>query len=253
MNAIAENIQSIELIFIIRLSYITKIVVIRESKKMKHLVLLYCFLLAARVLAQAQAPCAPPDGFKDAPHPSIAPAEQLVSHTEQVVIAQSKSVISAVMNKPLEKTIAKSNSLPGVSGDYMLTKGSYGEIGSRRIVCLTDGTTTEEEALAREDSSTAGHFRYIVWNYTTPKARPVSYGVGDFKTVQQDPGHTLVTWTYSFKLKDDTFPGEFGSLGRWLFRVDFLDRDYAAMMRGVLQSYKEAAEQIPATSPQAQQ
>ena len=64
-----------------------------------------------------------------APHPSIDPTEQLVSHTEEVVIAQPMPVVSAVMNKPLEKTILKSNSLPGVSGDYMLTKGPYGEVG----------------------------------------------------------------------------------------------------------------------------
>lgn len=133
----------------------------------------------------------------------------------------------------------------------MLTKGPYGKGGSRRIVCLTDGTSTEEEALEREDSSTSGHFRYIVWNYTTPKARPISYGIGDFKTVQQDPGHTRVTWTYSFKLKGDTFPGELGALGRWLFKVDFLERDYAVMMKGVLRGYQEAAEQLSFVSSSA--
>jgi hypothetical protein len=57
-----------------------------------------------------------------------------------------------------------------------------------------------------------------------------------------DDAHTRVTWTYSFQLKDDVFPGELGALGRWLFRVGFLDREYAAMMRGVLDGYKTAAE-----------
>lgn len=216
-----------------------------------HLALFVCLLFATRVLAEGQTPCSPPVGFRNAPHPSIDPAEQLVSHTEEVVIARPMSVVSAAMRKPLEKTILKSNSLPGVSGDYMLTKGLYGEAGSRRIVCLTDGTSTEEEALEREDSPTSGHFRYIVWNYTTPKARPISYGVGDFKTIQQDPGHTRVTWTYSFKLKSDTFPGEFGALGRWLFRVNFLERDYAAMMKGVLRGYQEGAEQMSSVSSSA--
>ena len=214
-----------------------------------HFALSLWLLFATGVLAEGQTPCAPPLGFRDAPHPSIDPAEQLVSHTEEVVIARPMSVVSAVMNKPLEKTILKSNSLPGVSGDYMLTKGPYGEVGSRRIVCLTDGTSTEEEALQREDSPSSRHFRYIVWNYTTPKARPISYGVGDFKTVQQDPEHTRVTWTYTFKLKSDTFPGELGALGRWLFKVDFLERDYAAMMKGVLRGYQEAAEKLPSVSP----
>jgi hypothetical protein len=192
--------------------------------------------------------CTPPSNFRDAPHPAIAPAEQLVSHTEEIVISRSLSVVSAAMNKPLDKTIRKSDSLPGVSGDYMLTKGVFGSPGSKHIVCLTDGGSTEEEALEREDSPTASHFRYIVWNYSTPKAKPVAYGVGEFRIVQLDAGHTRITWTYSFKLKEDTFPGDLGGLGRWLFKVGFLDRDYAALMKSVLRGYQEAAEEQPAVS-----
>jgi hypothetical protein len=58
-----------------------------------------------------------------------------------------------------------------------------------------------------------------------------------------------VTWTYSFKLKDDVFPGNLGGLGRFLFRVGFLDRDYAAMMRGVLGGYKTTAEEQSGSPP----
>lgn len=208
------------------------------DRSVRLMALLFCTLR----LGHAAPPCTPPPGFHDEPHPAIAPAEQLVSHTEQIVIARPYSTVSAAMNKPLEKTILRSDSLPGVSGHYMLTKGAFGAPGSRRIVCLTDGTTTEEEALEREDSPTAGHFRYVVWNYTTPKARPIAYGVGEFRTVQLDAGHTRITWIYTFKLKEDAFPGELGALGRWLFKVAFLDRDYAAMMHGVLRGYQEAAE-----------
>jgi hypothetical protein len=103
----------------------------------------------------------------------------------------------------------------------------------------------EEQALERDGTATSGRFRYIVWNYTTPKERPVAYGVGEFRTVQIASAHTRITWTYSFKLKDDVFPGYLGALGRWLFRVGFLDRDYAAMMRGVLDGYKTTAEAHP--------
>ena len=188
------------------------------------------------------ASCGPPAGFKDGPHPVIASPDQLVSHTEVTVISRPFSVVMDAMNKPLEKTINKSDSLPGVSGEYMLTKGEFGAAGSRHIVCLTDGTSTEEEALERDDEATSSHFKYIVWSYTTPKAKPISYGVGEFRTVQVDPGHTRITWTYSFKLKDDVFPGEFGALGRWLFRVRFLDREYADMMKDVLSGYKQDAE-----------
>jgi hypothetical protein len=146
------------------------------------------------------------------------------------------------MNKPLEKTINKSDSLPGVSGDYMLTQGDFGAPGSRHIVCLTDGTSTVEEALEHEDGPAGSHFRYIVWNYTTPKAKPIAYGVGEFRTVPLDSAHTRITWTYSFKLKEDVFPGELGAFGQWLFRVYFLDREYAAMMKSVLAGYKQDAE-----------
>jgi hypothetical protein len=188
--------------------------------------------------------CAPPIGFQDVPHPAIAP-DELVAHTEEIVIPRPFSVVSAAMNKPLDKTIQKSDSLPGVSGDSMLTKGSFGAPGSRHLVCLTDGGSTEEEVLEREDAPLSSHFRYIVWNYTTPKARPIAYGVGDFKTIQLDSGHTRITWTYSFKLKDDKLPGDLGALGRWLFQVEFLDRDYATMMKTVLRGYETTAEAQP--------
>ena len=203
---------------------------------------LMCLFSAAIARAANTSTCAPPPGFHDSPHPGIAGPDQLVSHTEVIEIPRPFSVVSDAMNKPLEKTINKSDSLPGVSGEYMLTKGEFGSPGSRHIVCLTDGTSTEEEALEHEDSATSSHFRYIVWNYTTPKAKPISYGVGEFRTVQLDAGHTRITWTYSFRLKDDVFPGELGGFGRWLFRVRFLDSEYAAMMKDVLSGYKHDAE-----------
>lgn len=211
---------------------------------MRHLALLPLICLCSALVARAanNSSCAPPPGFHDAPHPVIAGPDQLVSHTEVIDIPRPFSVVSDAMNKPLEKTINKSDSLPGVSGEYMLTKGEFGAPGSRHIVCLTDGTSTEEEALEHEDSATSSHFRYIVWNYTTPKAKPISYGVGEFRTVQLNAGHTRITWTYSFRLKDDIFPGEFGEFGRWLFRVRFLDSEYAAMMKDVLNGYKHDAE-----------
>jgi hypothetical protein len=203
----------------------------------------FVFLFALVIAPVVRASCAPPPGFHDGLHPVIAAPDQLVSHTEEIVISRPFSVVSDAMNKPLEKTINKSESLPGVSGDYMLTQGEFGSPGSRHIVCLTDGTTIEEEALEREDASTSSHFRYIVWNYTTPKAKPIDYGVGEFRTVQLDAGHTRITWTYSFKLKEGVFPGEFGAAGRWLFRVYFLEREYAAMMKDVLNGYKHDAEE----------
>jgi hypothetical protein len=75
----------------------------------------------------------------------------------------------------------------------MLTPGEFGAPGSRHIVCWTDGTSVEEEALERDGTATSGRFRYIVWNYARHKARPVAYGVGEFRTVQIDHAHTRIT------------------------------------------------------------
>lgn len=186
--------------------------------------------------------CIAPAGFKDVPHPAIASLGQLVSHTEVIVIDRPLQAVSQAMDEPLHEAIRPSKALPGVAGDFMLTRGEFGAPGSRHIVCLTDGGSVEEESLERGESGNSAWFRYIVWNYQTPKARPIAYGVGSFRTVQMDGSHTRVTWTYSFRLKDDVFPGELGALGEWLFRVGFLDREYAAMMRGVLEGYKAAAE-----------
>jgi hypothetical protein len=196
--------------------------------------------VAACVFAQA---CAPPPGFVDTPHPVVAPPEQLVARVEEITIDRPLSIVLSAVDKPLKDTFHKTGSLPIVSGDYMLTKGDFGGPGSRRLTCLGDGSTLEEEVLQSERDNRTHLFRYVVWNYTTAKARPIEYGVGDFQYSDMGDGRTHITWTYSFKLKEDKFPGNLGAFGRFLFRVYFLDREYAALMRGVLNGYKTDAEQ----------
>ena len=73
----------------------------------------------------------------------MAAPEGLISHTEEILIARPLSVVSDAMNKPLDQAIRQSSSLPGVAGDFMLTKGEFGAPGSRHIVCLTDGGSVE--------------------------------------------------------------------------------------------------------------
>ena len=179
--------------------------------------------------------CALPQGFKDMPHPEVAPVGQLVSHTEEIVIAKPlHTVLSESQQTPLKQAIKKSDSLPGVAGEHVLTGGGFGQVGSRRLVCLTDGTSTEEQVLFNSQSKSPAEFRYVVWNYTTEKAKPILYGVGDFVWTDLGNGTTRVKWTYSFQLRRDRFPGNLGGFGDWLFRVIFLDRDYAQMMRRTL-------------------
>lgn len=205
-------------------------------------------LFASAAVCIAQDSCAFPAGFKDTPYPPIGSAAQLVSRNEQIVIARPFAVVSAAMDKPLHEALHGSGSLPGVSGEHVLTGGEFGAPGSRRIVCLSDGTAVEEQSLEREENASSSRFKYVVWNYSTPKARPIAYGVGEFRTVQIDDAHTRIDWTYSFQLKGNSFPGNLGALGRWLFKVSFLDRDYADMMRGVLEGYKESSEAQPVSA-----
>ena len=188
------------------------------------------------------ATCVIPSGFIDTPHPAVAPVDQLVSHTEEIVIDRPLAVAVSAADKPLQNAVHSTNSLPGVAGDVSLTPGKFGAPGSRRLVCLSDGSTLEEQALEREQDSHSYRFRYVVWNYTTLQARPIAYGVGEFRYSDMSESSTRVHWTYSFALDRDRFPGYLGSFGDFLFRVGFLDRQYADLMRGTLKGLKSDAE-----------
>lgn len=199
--------------------------------------------IAGVATAARAASCVPPRGFVETEPPVVAPADQLVAHTEDIDISRPLATVLEVVNgKSLENTIHSPNSLPGVSGTYPLTKGDFGEPGTRRITCLTDGSALEEQVLERHQTQDAYHFRYVVWNFTTAQARPIVYGVGDFHFSAAGLDRTHVHWTYAFQLNRGRFPGFLGSLGDFLFRVSFLDRQYAEMMRGTLNGYKSDAE-----------
>jgi hypothetical protein len=188
--------------------------------------------------------CSAPPGFTDTPHPAIARLEDLVSHTEEITVDSPLTVVLRAVDKPLSETIKSSTSLPGVTGSHMLTAGEFGEPGSRRLNCLSDGSTLVEQVLQTDQRNNATGFRYVVWNYTSSKARPIAYGVGEFTYSALDDSHTHIRWTYSFELNRHRFPGMLGSLGNYLFRISFLDRSYAAMMRSVLVSTKTDSERL---------
>jgi hypothetical protein len=188
--------------------------------------------------------CSAPPGFTDTPHPPIAPLDDLVSHTEQIAIDSPLAVVLSAVDKPLSETIKSSTSLPGITGSHMLTEGAFGPPGSRRLNCLSDGSILVEQVLQRDRRHDAMRFRYVVWNYTSSKARPIVYGVGEFTYSAADDSHTHVRWTYSFQLNKHRFPGMLGSFGNYLFRISFLDRSYAAMMRSVLVSTKSDSERL---------
>lgn len=194
------------------------------------------------LLAAAGAVCAPPPGFVDIPAPQVAPVERLVSRVEEIVIRRPLAVVIAADNVPLEEAVGASRDLPHVSGTYNLTPGEFGRPGSRRITCLSDGSTVVEQVLVDDRARTRKEFRYVVWNYTTRQARPIHYAVGQFLHTERPDGTTHVRWTYSFQLRRDRFPGFLGPLGDFLFRVVFLDRAYAQMMQATLQGGRARAE-----------
>lgn len=190
--------------------------------------------------------CTPPPGFADTPPPEIAPAEELAAHVEESIIDRPLDEVLAVEARTnLEQAIDRNSSLPGVLGTYLLSELKWAEPGARRLTCLTDGSTLVEQSLEHTREGNTYHFRYVVWNYTTPKARPIAYGVGDFLRIDLGNGRTHTRWTYAFKLNPGRFPGSLGSLGRYLFRVRFLERDYATMMRNSLASAKARVESTP--------
>lgn len=210
----------------------------RRNKDLAFLVLTSLTLFLASQSARGFE-CSPHPGFVYIPQPTIAPAEQLVSHTEEITVDRTiADLLNSAEKKDLKDTIKKGGSLPTVAGEYGLTQMPFGTPGSRRLVCLIDGSTLEEQVLERQQSDHAYHFRYVVWNYTTTQARPIEYGVGDFEYSDLGAGRTRIVWTYSFKLKDHEFPGYLGAFGRYLFRVTFLDRQYAEMMRETLKENK---------------
>ena len=176
-------------------------------------------LLAGQSLA-----CEPPAGFVNPPRPDIAPLEELLSHTEEKDIAQPLAAVTQAANRPLR--IDATKDLPGVTGTFRLSNGPYGSVGARRLVCKTDGSTAVEEVLLVESGAGIRRFRYVVWNYTSPKFRDVAYAVGEFVRTQPAPGKTHVNWTYRFALKSGLSSEE-----KSRFQEVFLKRELSLWMR----------------------
>lgn len=201
----------------------------------------FCIALAiVGVLFHGQSvACEPPAGFVNPPRPDIAPLEALVSHTEQMDIARGLAVVMQAANRPLQEVIRSTKELPGVSGTFNL-EGRFGTPGSRRLVCLTDGSMAVEEVLYSEVNPDNRRFRYVVWNYTSRKFRAVDYAVGEFIYTQPASDKTHVNWTYRFALKSGI-----GTIDESRFRKSFLERDFAEWMRSVLELKRSTAEAAP--------
>lgn len=203
--------------------------------------------LCGSALSASEVQCPLPANFTNTAPPEIE-AEMLVHHAEEITINRPLDVVLAEASRtPIEKTMHGTSTLPGVAGTHVL-RGTWPEPGALRVTCLTDGGSTEERVIANARSGNTHHFRYEVWNYTTPQARPITYAVGDFLESDLGDGRTLIHWNYAFRLRPDKFPGYLGPLGRFLFSKFFLNTRYAELMRGALAVRKANAEQeIPET------
>lgn len=185
----------------------------------------------------------PPPGFVETPPPPIAGPDRLIRHVETVVIDRPfAQVVAAVDALPLSRRHPAAAGLPGVVDTLALTPEGFGPVGGRHLVFLTDGATVVEQVLENTRTAEAWRFRYVVWGYTTAAAKPLRYGLGDFHYVAEGD-RTRLTWTYSFELKPDAFPGFLGvRLGGFLLKLAFLNGPYANWMRAGLIAIKQGAE-----------
>ena len=176
-----------------------------------------------------------------APPPVIDPAAPMIAHTERVSVDRpTGQVYDYVVGGPLERMIPVTKSLPGVSGTTILTGGAWGAVGGRRYVHLTDNSRTTEQVL---EAVPGERFRYEVWDYSTPAAKPIAYALGDFQFEAAGVGErTDLIWTYAFRLRPNVFPGNLGGLGRMLLRLAMVDTAYAELMRASLAAIKAEIE-----------
>lgn len=147
-----------------------------------------------------------------------------MSHTEERHIALPLADVLKSANRPLR--IDATKDLPGVSGTFRLSDGPYGTVGARRLVCLTDGSTSVEEVLLVESNEDSSRFRYVVWNHSNPKFRDVAYAVGEFVRTQPAPDRTTVNWTYRFALESGLSRDD-----QSRFQQTFLKQEFAEWMR----------------------
>lgn len=187
-----------------------------------------------------QALACPPPPTAEAGHPPSPEPEALglLTRTERFVVPVERRAFTAWFDAaPLERLLPGAAGIAAVTGTRPVGAAPFPEPGSRRLVCLADGSTAMEQVLEHEPGR---RLRYIVWDYTTPAAAPIAYGVGEFRFADAEGG-TAVVWTYAFRLKEDRFPGSLGAVGRGLFRLAFLDTRYARFMAaGVAAIRREA-------------
>lgn len=144
---------------------------------------------------------------------------------------------------PLEQLLPGTSKLPAVLKTEAIGELAFPAESAKRYVCLADGNGAIEKVV----SLSPERFSYLVFDYTVPEAKPIKYGYGEF-VMTANGDSTNLSWSYSFLLKEDTFPGWLGPIGRFLFRISFLDSTYAEFMSVGMEAIKTTAEKFNVSS-----
>lgn len=165
-------------------------------------------------------------------------AKHIFREVKIMIHRNADEYFNEFLHTPLKYFLPGTEKLAGVDYTEPVTQAEYPETGSVRRVFLKDGESANEEILEKNPR----YFRYRVWDYSLKQAKPIEYGIGEFRFVPVTDNSFLICWKYSFKLKNDMFPGTLGCLGRALFKWTFIDRDYADYMDVGLNAIKAHAE-----------
>jgi len=169
----------------------------------------------------------------------LKPDAKLVSREVEIVVNRNaKEYFQEFLHAPLKTFIPKTSAFAAVEQTKPLTKNTFPKVGSQRLVCFTDGETVVEQVIELKP----GYFKYLVTNYSMNNAKPIEYGIGEFRFSPLTKSTALVHWKYSFKLKNNEFPGKLGCLGRQLFKWSFLNGDYAEFMNASINAVKAYGE-----------
>ncbi len=193
--------------------------------------------------AAAAERCDEPLGYVAPQAPIPAPLDELLQRTETIEIeVPLTDLVAALEDQLIEDQAPAESDFPAVIGTVTLTTGGYGDIGSRRLVCLADDTTRLEHVILKETTENTHRFRYQIWSYASKSTESVDYSVGELIYTAISPTRTSIAWTHGFSLREDTLPGALGPVGRWQFRRGFLKKDYKPLMQETLEHMKNTFE-----------
>jgi Polyketide cyclase / dehydrase and lipid transport len=161
-----------------------------------------------------------------------------VRHAEEVTIQVPRPFLLEFQHAgPLESKLRGTNQIAGVARVEMI-RGTWGEVGARRLVVRKDGNQSLEEVLEHEPTL----FRYEVWGFTDRASILANYLVGEFQ-YREAPGGTVVTWTYSFHRRSPVTEPILAFFVRTRI-VEFMHSTIERMKQGAEQAYRERPDQV---------